>query len=50
MSSVQFCPLTVACDLFPIQSQNIFLWVRFWGQEWKSDDEEEDVKKDKTIE
>lgn len=37
-------------DQFPIQSQNIFLWVKFWGQEWKSDYEEDDVKKEKIIE
>ena len=32
-----------------MQFQTTFLWVRFWGQKWKSDCGEEDVKKEKIL-
>lgn len=40
----------VTCDQFPIQSQNIFLWVKSWRQEWKNDYEDKDAKKENIIE
>lgn len=40
----------MTCDSFQYNLKIYILWVRFWRQEWKSDYEEGDVKKENIIE